>query len=289
MTEFPVSFLRYASFLLTSLPQLAALPPAKGGRHRVLDTALDAVADRPGLGLEFGVWKGTSLRHAARRQPSRAFHGFDSLRGFPEDGRRDWRMDFSLSAAPRLPRNCTFHAGWFEDTVPPFVARLDAPVALVNLDCDIHSSAWTVLDALAPHLQPGVAIHLDEALNYDTWLWNEMLALFQMLEATGLGVTWVGRGGRVRGLPETLAMLEAGRYPKWRDDVEAGYARQAACVLTARCEAPPPAEAEAFAERLAARHAAHLAGTQVRQDCHPDDPAAPPPPRKPAWRRWLRL
>lgn len=153
MTGFPVSFARYAGFLLASLPQLAALPPLKGGRHRVLDAALDAVADRPGVGLEFGVWKGSSLRHAARRQPRLAFHGFDSLRGFPGDGRRDWRMDFSLAAAPRLPLNCTFHAGWFEESVPPFVARLDAPVALVNLDCDIYSSAWTVLAALAPHLR----------------------------------------------------------------------------------------------------------------------------------------
>ena len=289
MTGFPVSFPRYAGFLLASLPQLAALPPLKGGRHRVLDAALDAVAGRPGVGLEFGVWKGSSLRHAARRQPRRAFHGFDSLRGFPEDGRRDWRMDFSLAAAPRLPLNCTFHTGWFEESVPPFATRLDAPVALVNLDCDIYSSAWTVLAALAPHLRPGVAIHLDEALNYDTWLWNEMLALFQLTEATGLGVTWIGCGGRVRGLPETLAMLEAGRYPVWRDDVEAGYARQAACVLTAGGALASPPEAQAFAERLEARHAAHLAGTQIRRDCHPDDRDAPPPPARPAWRRLLGL
>jgi sugar/nucleoside kinase (ribokinase family) len=90
-------------------------------------------------------------------------------------------------------------------------------------------------------------------------------------------------------LPETLAMLEAGRYPVWRDDVEAGYARQAACVLTAGGALASPPEAEAFAERLEARHAAHLAGTQIRRDCNPDDRDAPPPPARPAWRRLLGL
>jgi hypothetical protein len=292
----PVDPLRYAGFLLASLAQLAAMPAARGGRYRVLDAALAAAAPLPGVGLEFGVWKGRSLHRAARRQPGRAWHGFDSLAGFPEDGRRDWRLDFALARPPRLPRNCTFHAGWFADTVPRFAAALDAPVAMVNLDCDIHSSAWTALGAMLPHLAPGTVLHLDEALNYDTWIWNEMLALFQMLEASGMGIDWVAHGGRVRSLPETLRCLDAGRYPNWRDDVAAGYARQAACRLTARNAALDGLRepgfrrlAEPLAARLVAASQAHAAGTQVRVDCHPDAIEAPPPPRLAAWRRWLRL
>lgn len=292
----PVSPLRYTAFLLNSLPRLAAMPCASGGRDAVLDAALCAAEARPGVGLEFGVYKGRSLRHSACRHPTRQFHGFDSLNGFPKDGRQDWHLDFSLTATPLLPRNCRFHAGWFSDTVPPFSAALDEPVALINLDCDIYSSASTVLSALRKHLKPGLVLHLDEALNYDTWLWNEMLALFQMLEETGLGLDWLPRGGEVRDLPQTLRFLEAGRYPTWSDDVAAGFARQVACVLTPRntdlADLEDPARRpvlEDHARRLADRHAAYLAGTQVRQDCNPHDPWKAPPLARPSWRRWLRL
>jgi hypothetical protein len=276
---------RYAAFLMATMPALATAPLAEG-RFGALDAALDA-APRNGVGVELGVFRGRSLRRLARRQPWRRFHGFDSLRGFPEDGRTDWRQDFSLTAPPRLPRNCTLHAGFFETTVPCFVAATDAAVAFVNLDCDIHVSAHAALGALASKLGAGAAIHLDEAVNYDTWLWNEMLALFRFLDANALDMRWIARSGRVRDLPATLRFLEGGRYPAWADDVAAGYGRQAAGVLVTR-EAPWKAAPSGIADRLRDRSVAHYAGTQRRADCHPEDPGAPPP-RAAAWRRWLRL
>lgn len=275
----------YAAFLLASLPGLAAAPVARG-RLGCLDVALDA-APRGGLGVELGVWRGRSLRRAARRQPWRRFHGFDSLVGFPEDSRPDWRLDFKVAALPRLPRNCTFHEGFFETTVPRFVADATEPVAVLNVDCDIHASTHQALTALAPLLGPGAALHLDEGVNYDTWLFNEMLALFRFLDARALDMRWIARGGRLRDLPATLRFLEAGRYPCWEDDVAAGYARQCAGLLVARA-APWPAVPGDMAERLAARARVHLAAEQLRVDCDPDDPFVPAP-RRPAWKRWLGL
>jgi hypothetical protein len=277
---------RYADFLCATLPALAAAPLARG-RFGCLDAAL-AAAPREGAGVELGVWKGRSLRRAARRQPWRHFHGFDSLAGFPEDGRPDWRLDFRVAAPPRLPRNCTFHAGFFAATVPAFAAAHRAPIAFVNLDCDILTAADEALSALAPLLVPGTALHLDEAVNYDTWPWNEMLALFRLLDARGLDLRWIARAGRVRDLPTTLHFLEREAYPRWEDDVAAGFARQAAGVLVAR-EAPWPAAPPGVAGRLASRSAAHWARTQQRRPCHPEDCTAPPPPPRPAWRRWLGL
>ncbi|NBQ76478.1 MAG: hypothetical protein EBU14_14190 [Acetobacteraceae bacterium] len=93
----------YAAFLVASLPGLAAAPLAQG-RFGCLDAALDA-APRKGIGIELGVYKGTSLCRAARRQPWRQFHGFDSLKGFPADGRPDWKLDFTVAAPPKLPPN----------------------------------------------------------------------------------------------------------------------------------------------------------------------------------------
>ncbi len=276
---------RYAAFLMASLPGLAAAPAARG-RLGCLDAALDA-APREGLGVELGVYRGRSLRHAARRQPWRRFHGFDSLTGFPEDGRPDWHQDFRVAAPPRLPANCTFHAGFFEATLPPFVAAATARIAVLNIDCDIHASAHQGLTALAPLLGAGATLHLDEAVNYDTWLFNEMLALFRFLDAQRLDMRWIARSGRLRDLPETLRFLEAGRYPRWADDLAAGYGRPASGVLVAR-QAEWPTPPPGLADRLAARTAAHHGRTQRRADCHPEDPAAPPPAR-PAWRRWLGL
>lgn len=275
---------RYADFLCATLPALAAAPVARR-RFGCLDAALDA-APRAGAGVELGVWKGRSLRRSACRQPWRAFHGFDSLQGFPPDGRPDWQLDFRLSAPPRLPRNCTLHAGFFATTVPVFVATHQAPVAVVNLDCDILSAADEALSALAPLLVPGTALHLDEAVNYDTWPWNELLALFRLLDARGLDLRWIARGGRVRDLPTTLHFLEHEAYPRWEDDVAAGFARQAAGVLVTR-DAPWPAAPAAIADRLAARTAAHWGRTQQRRACHPDAFDQPPPPPRPAWLRWL--
>jgi hypothetical protein len=281
----PVDPARYAGFLLATWPGLAAAPVA-AGRFGCLDAAL-AAAPRAGLGVELGVYRGRSLRRMARRQPWRRFHGFDSLMGFPADGRPDWRQDFAVPAPPRLPRNCSFHDGYFERTVPRFAAASEEPVALLNIDCDIGSSAWQGLSGLAPRLRPGAAIHLDEALNYDTWPWNEMLALFRFLEAAALDIRWIARAGRLRDLPETLRFLEAGRYPTWEDDVVAGYARQAAGVLVPRM-ADWPAAPRGLADRFTRISTAHYARTQARADCHPDDPAAPPPARLSWWRRWRR-
>ena len=281
----PVPALRYAGFLLATLPALAEAP-LRPARFGVLEAGLDAAP--PGLGLELGVYRGASLRHAARRQPARRFHGFDSLTGFPEDGRPDWQHDFRVRAAPALPANARLHVGYFEATLPPFLARLDQPIGFVNLDCDIHSSARFALLALAPHLRAGCVLHLDEAVNYDTWLWNEMLALFALLEATGLGIAWIARAGRIRGLRDTLGMLEAARYPNWADDVAAGFGRGAVGVLTTQPAALDLVGAVGLVPRLLARTAAHEGGTQYRLDCNPLAADLPPPPRRASWQRWLR-
>ena len=62
---------------------------------------------------------------------------------------------------------------------------------------------------------------------------GEMLALFEFLEATGLGIEWLAAHCRIRGVDEVLSYFEAGHYPSWGDDVAAGYHRPAAAVLTA--------------------------------------------------------
>jgi hypothetical protein len=249
---------RYIAFLLSTLPKLAARPlysrrwPFPMRRRAVLAAALRRLAGRPGIGLEFGVYRGASLRLAAQSSPERTFYGFDSFAGLPEDGRPDWKMDFAVRAPPTLPGNCRLVAGWFRDTIPEFLRAHSEPIAFVNIDCDIYSSSRDVLFGLGDRLRPGAVLYFDELLNYDSFLWNEMLALFEFLEATGYGVEWVGAHCRVREAAEALARLSAGTYPAWRADVAAGYQRPAAAILTARNEDLALSQSPQAAQQIAA-------------------------------------
>jgi hypothetical protein len=230
---------RYIAFLLSTLPKLAAKPiysarwrlPVR--RFAVLDAALRRLGDRPGLALEFGVYRGVSLRHTARKMPHRLFYGFDSFAGLPPDGRPDWVVDFKVAAPPAVRRNCALVPGWFRDTIPAFLAEHRGEVAFLNIDCDVYSSAREVLFGLADRLRPGAVLYFDELINYDTFLWNEMLALFEFLEETGYGIDWIAAHRRVRDVEAMLDTYDAGYHPSWRGDVAAGYHRPAAAVLTA--------------------------------------------------------
>jgi hypothetical protein len=230
---------RYIAFLLSTLPRLAARRlysphwPFPMRRFAVLDRALRSFTRRPGVAIEFGVYRGTSLRRTAKRCHGRQVYGFDSFCGLPADGRPDWGIDFAVSKLPPVPSNCQLMPGWFADTIPDFLQSTNDPVGFVNIDCDIYSSTREVLFGLADRLQPGAVLYFDELINYDTFLWNEMLALFEFLEDTGFGVEWLAVHCRVREAKQVLAELDTGRYPPWREDVAAGYHRPAAALLTA--------------------------------------------------------
>ncbi len=145
-----------------------------------------ARAPADGLVLEFGVGGGDSIRQIAAYAEGRAVHGFDSFEGLPEDwaGRPEERGHYSLGgSAPDVPASVTLHKGPFADTLPDFLVRHDGPCAFVHVDCDLYSSAKTVLEALAPRLLPGTVILFDEYFNYPTWRDNEYKAFQEFTEA----------------------------------------------------------------------------------------------------------
>jgi hypothetical protein len=234
----PIDPERYLAFLQTELPRLAKAPlypkywPFPMRKAAVLDAALDRFALGSGIGLEFGVYKGGTLRRAANRFKDRVFHGFDSFEGLPADGRLDWKLDFATAGLPRMPANCKLWRGWFSETLPAFLASDQSAIGYVHIDCDIYSSAREVLFGLIGRLSPGTVITFDELLNYDTFLWNEMLALFEFLEVTGFGVEWIAMHRKVRQADEAIALLAADDYPPWTQDVKNGFQRPAALVLT---------------------------------------------------------
>lgn len=135
-------------------------------------------APAEGAILEFGVAGGESIRLLAAETP-RPIHGFDSFTGLPEDwpGRHEARGHYSTGGMlPQVPAHVTLHKGWFDDTLPPWLAADSAPVAFLHLDADLYSSTLTVLRLLADRLRPGTVIVFDEYFNHVGWRDNEFRA-----------------------------------------------------------------------------------------------------------------
>lgn len=143
----------------------------------------------PGLVLEFGVRRGTSLRHIAKNAAQHC-HGFDSFEGLPEGWGNELAGTFSLGDGeavplPAMPDNVGLHKGWFDQVLPGFLADHPGPVRFANIDCDIYSSTVTVLRELEPRLVAGSVLVFDEFIGNRTWAEHEFKAWAEFAGATG--------------------------------------------------------------------------------------------------------
>ena len=153
-------------------------------RFAVFDEAIRRVSGSRPLYLEFGVYRGRTLRYWTSKltSPSARFVGFDSFEGLPED----WQANapagaFSVGRPPAVddPR-VSFIVGWFDETLETF----DPPEhdqLIVNLDCDLYSSTHGVLEWLTPHLRPGTLVYLDDLFDRD----HQWRALREWLDGAG--------------------------------------------------------------------------------------------------------
>lgn len=132
-----------------------------------------------GLVLEFGVRRGTSLRHIAK-EAGQAVHGFDSFDGLPES----WGnapQGVLRAALPDMPDGVTLHRGWFEQTLPEFLRDHPGPVRFANIDSDLYSSARTVLTALTDRIVPGTVLVFDEMIGNRSWAEDEYRAFCEFV------------------------------------------------------------------------------------------------------------
>jgi macrocin-O-methyltransferase TylF-like protien len=135
-------------------------------REQVFGVAAEEIRDREVLYLEFGVYRGRSMRIWSHllRNPRSNLHGFDSFEGLPES----WDLSaekgyFGMDGAVPVIEDSrvSFFKGWFSETLPPY----DLPPherLFVNLDADLYSSTKTVLDFLKPHISIGTYLYFDE-------------------------------------------------------------------------------------------------------------------------------
>lgn len=143
------------------------------------------IAPHGGMALEFGVFAGRSLRVIAELRKGCEVYGFDSFRGLPEDYRSHVRTGaFAVDQLPRVD-GAELVVGWFDETLPDFLATHPGPVDFVHVDGDLYSSAVTVLDAVGPRLQPGSVLIFDEFFNFPGWEDHEFRAWQEWLARTG--------------------------------------------------------------------------------------------------------
>jgi len=151
-------------------------------------------APKEGLVVEFGVANGASLRHLAGLT-TRQVHGFDSFGGLPEDwsGTREKTGAFTQRGKlPKVPANVTLHPGWFNETLPGFIAANPGPAAFIHVDCDIYSSTVTIFEALRERIGRGTVILFDEYFNYPGWRAHEYKAFQEFIASTGLAYKYIG-------------------------------------------------------------------------------------------------
>ncbi|HSN17991.1 MAG TPA: tetratricopeptide repeat protein [Gammaproteobacteria bacterium] len=153
-----------------------------------------SLTEAPSTGgvAEFGVYHGLSLRRLAQ-QVATPLHGFDSFEGIPEDWKPgEPKGSYSTGGrVPEMPAHVTLHRGWFEDTLPGFVASQQEPLRFVHVDCDLYSSTRTVLEGLRPLLQLGTVLLFDEYLGFEGYEQHEFRAWQEFVKRHGIRYEYV--------------------------------------------------------------------------------------------------
>ena len=151
-------------------------------REEVFGVAAKDISERRVLYLEFGVYRGQSMRiwSGLLRNPRSHLHGFDSFEGLPEA----WDLSaekghFALQGVVPVidDSRVSFFKGWFNETLPHYVLP-DHEQLFVNLDADLYSATKTALDFLKPHISIGTYLYFDEfqAREHESKAFDEFLA-----------------------------------------------------------------------------------------------------------------
>ena len=167
-------------------------------RKRHLSQAM-CHAETAGHVMEFGVYRGKTMQLISEHFSKDTCWGFDSFVGLPEpwhirkgsDAKTHPAGKFDMRLEPEQPvfrHNVRLMPGWFEDSIPVWLADHAGPIKFMHIDCDLYSSTFTVLNLLNDHIVPGTVIVFDEMYpwndpeDYNQWSQGEFRALSDWLE-----------------------------------------------------------------------------------------------------------
>jgi hypothetical protein len=106
---------------------------------------------------------------------------------------------FDLGGAlPTVEANVRLYAGWFDDTLRPFLAAHPLePCLFVHADADLYRSTKDVLSSLAAdgRLIAGTVVNFDEYANYPGWEGGEHLAWAEVCADFGIRFDYLNYHG----------------------------------------------------------------------------------------------
>ena len=127
------------------------------------------MAPANGLLLEFGVANGITANWLMGfdefKTKRLAYHGFDSFKGLPTAFSAAYPAGtFARPTPPPLPASAKLHVGWFQDTLPGFLAANPTPISFVHNDQDLYGPTKYVQGTLACtcRFQKGTIVAFDE-------------------------------------------------------------------------------------------------------------------------------
>tara|TARA_B110000971_G_scaffold164349_1_gene168225 strand:+ start:392 stop:952 length:561 start_codon:yes stop_codon:yes gene_type:complete len=164
--------------------------PLFDSKQEALDFALEEISFE-GLICEFGVWKGESINHIARKKPQK-IHAFDSFEGLPETWLSSHKKGhFALKNLPIFEENIVIHKGWFDDTLPKFVKESTENISFLHIDCDLYSSTKTIFKSLDLQIVEGTIILFDEYFNYPFWEHHEFKAFQEFVKQNSISYEYL--------------------------------------------------------------------------------------------------
>lgn len=175
-------------FILKNCPRAVACRTPK----QLLDLAFSMISI-DGLFLEFGVYKGESLKYIAGKNSGKEVHGFDSFEGLPEAWAHNPKGSFTTQGKmPKVLDNVKLWKGYFEDSLPDWCKKHDGIIAFLHIDCDLRSSTETVLTQLAQKIVPGTVILFDDYFNFPSWENDGHAVLTDFLKNSGYCAEYIG-------------------------------------------------------------------------------------------------
>jgi hypothetical protein len=146
------------------------------------EKAAEDLADKRTLYLEFGVWRGYSMRFWAKllKHAEARLQGFDSFEGLPEEWKSS-QPKGAFDVGGRIPAiddsRVELFKGWFDQILPnhsyPSHDRL-----FINFDADLYTSTKIALKSCENIILNGTYLYFDEfnEINHELAAFREFVA-----------------------------------------------------------------------------------------------------------------
>ena len=99
---------------------------------------------------------------------------------------------FKVNNLPSVRENVRLIKGWFDKTIPVFIAKNLSVIRFLHIDCDLYSSTKTIFELVGNRIIPGTVIVFDEYFNYPGWEHHEFKAFQEFIITSNLSYRYIG-------------------------------------------------------------------------------------------------